>query len=42
MALQVPVFFTQAERQAILDAVELAGLKPLALLDDGSAGMLLD
>lgn len=36
--LQVPVYFTQAERQAILDAIDLAGLKPLALLDDGSAG----
>lgn len=34
---QVPIFFTQPERQAILDAIELAGLHPLALLDDGSA-----
>ena len=35
---QVPIFYTQAERQSILDALEIAGLKPLALLDDGSAG----
>jgi hypothetical protein len=34
----VPAFFNQAERQAILDGVELAGLKSLALLEDGSAG----
>jgi hypoxia up-regulated 1 len=37
-ALQVPAFFTHAERRAMLDAIELAGLKPLALIDDGSAG----
>jgi molecular chaperone DnaK (HSP70) len=37
---QVPAFFTHAERKAMLDAIELAGLKPLALIDDGSAGML--
>lgn len=37
MASQVPAFFTHSERKAMLDAIELAGLKPLALLDDGSA-----
>lgn len=36
----VPAFFNHNERRAMLDAIELAGLKPLALIDDGSAGEL--
>lgn len=35
---QVPAFFSQFERQAVLDAIEIAGLKPIALINDGSAG----
>ncbi|KAI0291592.1 heat shock protein 70 family [Russula brevipes] len=33
----VPVFFSQFERDAIADAVELAGLRLLALVNDGAA-----
>lgn len=37
LVLTVPAFFSHAQRQALLDAAEIAGLKPLALLNDGSA-----
>ena len=33
----VPAFFSQFERDAIADAVELAGLRLLALMNDGAA-----
>lgn len=32
----VPAYFTQFERQAILDAMDLAGLRNLALVEDGA------
>ncbi|KAH9821291.1 Hsp70 protein-domain-containing protein [Melampsora americana] len=35
--ITVPGFFNQFERKAILDAAELAGLKVLTLIDDGSS-----
>jgi hypoxia up-regulated 1 len=35
--LTVPPYFSNAERQALLDAVEIGGLRPLALLNDGTA-----
>lgn len=34
---QVPPFFTHHERQAVLDALDLAQLRPLALVNDGAA-----
>lgn len=37
LVLTVPAFFSHAQRQALLDSAEIAGLKPLALLNDGSA-----
>lgn len=36
--ITVPPFFSQFERQALLDGAELAGLKVLALIDDETAG----
>ncbi len=36
VALTVPRYFTQAERQALVDSAEIAGLKVAALVDDGS------
>ena len=35
--MTVPPFFTQFERDALADAVEIAGLKLLALINDGTA-----
>lgn len=35
--LTVPPFYTQHERDAVIDAVEIAGMKTLALINDGSA-----
>jgi hypoxia up-regulated 1 len=37
VVLTVPAFFSQFERDAIADAVELAGLRLLALVNDGAA-----
>lgn len=37
VVVTVPAFFSQFERDAIADAVELAGLRLLALMNDGSA-----
>jgi hypoxia up-regulated 1 len=37
LVLTIPAFFSHAQRQALLDAAEIAGLKPLALVNDGSA-----
>lgn len=34
---QVPAFFTQAERRAVADAVDIAGLRLLGLIGDGAA-----
>lgn len=36
--VQVPPFYSQFERQAVLDAVELSGLRPISLINDGTAG----
>ncbi|KIM26563.1 hypothetical protein M408DRAFT_330520 [Serendipita vermifera MAFF 305830] len=33
----VPAYYSQFERQAVLDSLELAGLKGLALINDGTA-----
>jgi hypoxia up-regulated 1 len=33
----VPPFYTQAERDAVVDAIEIAGLRTLALINDGTA-----
>ncbi|CDK29267.1 unnamed protein product [Kuraishia capsulata CBS 1993] len=37
VAITVPSFFTQAQRAAIQDAVEIAGMNLVALVDDGTA-----
>lgn len=37
VVLTVPPFYTQHERQALEDAVEIAGLKLLAMIHDGTA-----
>lgn len=37
VVVTVPAFFSQFERDAIADAVELAGLRLLALINDGAA-----
>jgi len=38
----VPAFYTQRERQAIIDAAELAGLNVLSLINDHTAGMRIE
>ena len=38
--LTVPVYFTQAERVALMDAAELAGLKVLSLVEDNTAAAI--
>lgn len=40
MVLIVPGYFNQAERQAMLQAADLAGFKVLQLMNDYTAGML--
>jgi hypoxia up-regulated 1 len=37
VVIAVPPFFTQAERDAVADAIEIAGLRTLALVNDGTA-----
>lgn len=37
VVLTVPPFYTQHERDAVIDAVEIAGMKTLALINDGAA-----
>ncbi|OLL23735.1 Heat shock protein 70 lhs1 [Neolecta irregularis DAH-3] len=37
VVVTVPPFFSQSERQAIIDAVQISGLKLLALINDGTA-----
>ncbi|KAF8315850.1 HSP70-domain-containing protein [Clavulina sp. PMI_390] len=37
VVLTVPAFFSHVQRQAVLDAIEISGMKTLALLNDGSA-----
>jgi len=37
--ITVPHYFNQFERQAILDAAEIAGLKVFSLVNDGIAGI---
>ena len=37
VVLTVPPFYTQHERDAVIDAVEIAGMRTLALVHDGSA-----
>lgn len=39
VVITVPPYFNQFERQAVLDAAELAGLKVLSLIHDETAGM---
>ena len=36
--IAVPPFFDQFERQAVIDAAEIAGLKVLTLMNSDSAG----
>ncbi|CAI5738513.1 unnamed protein product [Hyaloperonospora brassicae] len=38
--LTVPAFFSQAQRQALLDAAEIAGLRVLSLIHDNTAAAL--
>lgn len=38
VVVTVPGWFAQSERQAVLDAVELAGLRSIGLVNDGAAG----
>ncbi|KAI6037994.1 heat shock protein 70 family [Pisolithus marmoratus] len=37
VVVTVPPYYTQFERDAVADAIEIAGLKTLALINDGSA-----
>lgn len=37
VVITVPPFYTQHERDAVIDAAEIAGMKTLALVHDGSA-----
>lgn len=37
VVITVPSYFSHAERQAVLDSIEIAGLKALALINDGTA-----
>ncbi|TCD68568.1 lumenal Hsp70 protein [Steccherinum ochraceum] len=37
VVVAVPSYFTQHERDAVIDAVEIAGMRTLALVNDGSA-----
>lgn len=37
VVVTVPGWFGQSERQAVLDAVELAGLRSIGLVNDGTA-----
>ena len=37
VVVTVPSFYTQAERDAVVDAIEVAGLRTLALVNDGTA-----
>ena len=37
VVLTVPPFYTQFERDAVADAIEVAGLRTLALINDGTA-----
>lgn len=38
-SVQVPAYYNQFERQAVIDSLHLAGLKELALVNDGTASM---
>ena len=40
VVLTVPMYFTQNERQALIDAAELAGLKVLSLVEDNTAAAI--
>jgi hypoxia up-regulated 1 len=37
--ITVPPFFNQAERRAVINAAELAGIKVLQLMNTNTAGM---
>lgn len=37
VVLSVPPYFSQHERQAVIDAITIAGMRPLALINDGTA-----
>jgi len=37
VVVTVPTFYTQFERDAVADAIEVAGLRTLALINDGTA-----
>lgn len=37
--ISVPAWFGVGERMAVLDAVELAGLRSIGLVNDGTAGL---
>lgn len=36
--VSVPGWFSQSERQAVMDALEIGGLRPVGLVNDGTAG----
>lgn len=38
VVMTVPGWFGQSERAAVLDAIELAGLRSIGLVNDGTAG----
>lgn len=38
VVITVPSWFGQSERKAMLDAIELAGLRSIGLVNDGTAG----
>lgn len=40
VVMTVPGWYGQSERQAVLDAIELAGLRSIGLVNDGTAGEL--
>ena len=39
LILTVPVFWTEQERKALINAAELAGMKVTSLINDGLAGI---
>jgi hypoxia up-regulated 1 len=39
--ITVPPYFNQAERRAVLNAAELAGIKVLQLINTNTAGMVV-
>ena len=38
VVMAVPAWFSHSERMTVLDAIELAGLRSIGLVNDGTAG----